>query len=485
MRAMASRAALAAALWALQAAMHIEQAQCQGEGSEDGDMGVTTEPPRPPPDEGGTKWFGVSSQNLRYIIAAVVCTVVAFFTITSLYYHLKRRRNRVEQLTGEGEGVQMADGQMGAHQGNYVPPGVQGPTYMPHSALSDRSGQSGTFGREDSFSASMASQSVHMSPHAYDAAASSRAGDYSLPGGKQDSRRSSTSVLSSSMSSSAANRIQIIPWEQIKIGKAIGKGAFKSVHLARWNAVEVAITKVSETMMEREVAVMAKLSKHPNLVQMFGVSNDLTNPSSMDQYLVMELMPHGSLDVLLQTSVAEGKRFTEPDRLSIAEQICAGMAAISGENVIHADLACRNVLVQSMAPFLVKISDFGLAKQQYTSALQYYNTTNNGIPVRWSSPEVFTQGKWSEASDVWAFGVTLWEIWSDGGIPFGLGPSGAEIQKMVLGGARLDQPDRCPDEVYEVMMKCWAEKPEDRPSFRQLMMEDFAALATGSSAEKV
>lgn len=128
----------------------------------------------------------------------------------------------------------------------------------------------------------------------------------------------------------------------------------------------------------------------------------------------------------------------------------------------------RNVLcfqLDATDPSLtdVKIGDFGLSK----SGLTYYGG-EEGLPAAWLSPETFAQRTWSEKSDVWAFGVTLWELFSEGCVPFADTESVALIGKAVVAGDRLSCPVGCPGDVYKVMQFCWQRRPEDRPTFRSL-----------------
>jgi len=191
------------------------------------------------------------------------------------------------------------------------------------------------------------------------------------------------------------------------------------VYRATWNGSDVAVTKLDKAhgsmMADKEIAVMAQLSKHPNLVQLYGVTED----SYGNQHLIMELVTLSSLDKMLTGQVPGVAGLTVDQKLKCGEQVCAGMVAIEAEGLVHCDLAARNCLVQSVAPFLVKLSDFGLSKT-YQEVEEALGKAAREIPVRWTAPEVMVNGAWSEKSDVWSFGVLLWEIWSDGDVPFGL-----------------------------------------------------------------
>lgn len=133
---------------------------------------------------------------------------------------------------------------------------------------------------------------------------------------------------------------------------------------------------------------------------------------------------------------------------------------------IHRDLACRNCLVSSYDPEqrVVKIGDFGLARDIYSN--DYYRKDGLGLmPVRWTSPECVEDGVFTAQSDIWAFGVLCWEVMTMGQQPYPA-RSNLEVLSYVKSGGRLSCPADCPEELYHLMLKCWSERKEDRPSFR-------------------
>ncbi|EFJ42275.1 hypothetical protein VOLCADRAFT_47055, partial [Volvox carteri f. nagariensis] len=149
--------------------------------------------------------------------------------------------------------------------------------------------------------------------------------------------------------------------------------------------------------------------------------------------------------------------------LMMCEQICHAMCEMASAGVLHRDLAARNILVQSMQP--VHVSDFGLARRllHVGSAAA---STGSLVPVRWSAPEVLRTGAgWSEKSDVYSYGVTMWEIFSNGAEPYA-NRSDVEAAEAIVGGERLPRPKDCPHQVYALMRDCWHQDPARRPSFQ-------------------
>ena len=150
------------------------------------------------------------------------------------------------------------------------------------------------------------------------------------------------------------------------------------------------------------------------------------------------------------------------DQLYISEQVAAGMAYLSERKFVHRDLATRNCLVGEGME--VKIADFGLSRNIY-SADYYKANENDAIPIRWMPPESIFYNRYTSESDVWAYGVVLWEIFSHGMQPY-YGMAHEEVIYYVRDGNILARPgDDCPAELYNLMRLCWSTHPTDRPSF--------------------
>lgn len=149
------------------------------------------------------------------------------------------------------------------------------------------------------------------------------------------------------------------------------------------------------------------------------------------------------------------------EQLCIARQVAAGMAYLSERKFVHRDLATRNCLVGEN--MVVKIADFGLSRNIY-SADYYKANENDAIPIRWMPPESIFYNRYTTESDVWAYGVVLWEIFSYGLQPY-YGMAHEEVIYYVRDGNILSCPDNCPLELYNLMRLCWSKLPADRPSF--------------------
>nr|BAA81723.2 protein tyrosine kinase [Ephydatia fluviatilis] len=211
----------------------------------------------------------------------------------------------------------------------------------------------------------------------------------------------------------------------------------------------------------READAMAALD-HCNIVRLFGIC--VGDPIC----LVMELARQGPLNKFLR------KRPTFPviKILNMALQVSRGMAYLEEVRFVHRDLAARNVLV--VDDDNVKISDFGMSRAIGAGSEYYKAETAGRWPLKWYAPECIYYAKFDSKSDVWSYGVTVWEAFSFGAKPYA-GLKGQDIMQMLEGNQRLDSPEKCPQPIYDIMLRCWAWRPEDRPSFSELssMLKDI------------
>uniref|UniRef100_A0A8C3ILL5 Tyrosine-protein kinase n=1 Tax=Chrysemys picta bellii TaxID=8478 RepID=A0A8C3ILL5_CHRPI len=254
-------------------------------------------------------------------------------------------------------------------------------------------------------------------------------------------------------------------WEinpsELTFMRELGSGLFGVVRLGKWRAqYKVAIKAIREGAMYEEdfieeAKVMMKLT-HPKLVQLYGVCTQ-----QKPIYIVTEFMEHGCLLNYLRQKRGH---FNKDTLLTMCQDVCEGMEYLERNSFIHRDLAARNCLVNESG--VVKVSDFGMTR--YVLDDQYTSSSGAKFPVKWCPPEVFNYSRFSSKSDVWSFGVLMWEVFTEGKMPFEKNTN-YEVVTMVSQGQRLYRPKLATKNVYEVMVMCWHEKPEGRPTFEDLL----------------
>uniref|UniRef100_A0AAY4B0Y2 Tyrosine-protein kinase n=1 Tax=Denticeps clupeoides TaxID=299321 RepID=A0AAY4B0Y2_9TELE len=263
-----------------------------------------------------------------------------------------------------------------------------------------------------------------------------------------------------------------IPRETLKMVKKLGAGQFGEVWMGYYkNHQKVAIKTLKAGTMEPEAflqeANLMKKLQHERLVRLHAVVTE--EPI----FIITEYMANGSLLDFLKTE--DGKRLKLPKLIDMSAQIAEGMAYIERKNYIHRDLRAANILVSET--LLCKIADFGLAR-----IIESEYTAHEGakFPIKWTAPESINYGTFSIKSDVWSFGVLLTEIVTYGRTPYP-GMTNPEVIRNLDKNYRMPCPDSCPDEVYQLMLTCWKEKPEDRPTFDHLqdLLNDFFVATEG------
>uniref|UniRef100_A0A670ZBM4 receptor protein-tyrosine kinase n=1 Tax=Pseudonaja textilis TaxID=8673 RepID=A0A670ZBM4_PSETE len=273
----------------------------------------------------------------------------------------------------------------------------------------------------------------------------------------------------------------VLEWNDIKFQDVIGEGNFGQVLKARIKKdglrMDAAIKRMKEYASKDdhrdfagELEVLCKLGHHPNIINLLGACEHRGY-----LYLAIEYAPHGNLlDFLRKSRVLEtdpafaianstASTLSSQQLLHFAADVARGMDYLSQKQFIHRDLAARNILVGEN--YVAKIADFGLSRGQEV----YVKKTMGRLPVRWMAIESLNYSVYTSNSDVWSYGVLLWEIVSLGGTPY-CGMTCAELYEKLPQGYRLEKPLNCDDEVYDLMRQCWREKPYERPSFAQILV---------------
>ncbi|XP_061463029.1 focal adhesion kinase 1 isoform X6 [Rhineura floridana] len=253
--------------------------------------------------------------------------------------------------------------------------------------------------------------------------------------------------------------------ERIELGRCIGEGQFGDVHQGVYvtpenPAMAVAIKTckncTSDSVREKflQEALTMRQFDHPHIVKLIGVITE--NPV----WIIMELCTLGELRSFLQV------RKYNLDLASLilyAYQLSTALAYLESKRFVHRDIAARNVLVSSTD--CVKLGDFGLSR--YMEDSTYYKASKGKLPIKWMAPESINFRRFTSASDVWMFGVCMWEILMHGIKPF-QGVKNNDVIGRIENGERLPMPPNCPPTLYSLMTKCWAYDPSRRPRFTEL-----------------
>uniref|UniRef100_UPI003AAFFEAD focal adhesion kinase 1-like isoform X11 n=1 Tax=Centroberyx gerrardi TaxID=166262 RepID=UPI003AAFFEAD len=253
--------------------------------------------------------------------------------------------------------------------------------------------------------------------------------------------------------------------DRIELGRCIGEGQFGDVHQGVYispenPALSVAVktckNSTSDSVREKflQEALTMRQFDHPHIVKLMGVITD--NPV----WIIMELCTLGELRSFLQV------RKYSLDLASLilySYQLSTALAYLESKRFVHRDIAARNVLVSTAD--CVKLGDFGLSR--YMEDSSYYKASKGKLPIKWMAPESINFRRFTSASDVWMFGVCMWEILMFGIKPF-QGVKNNDVIGRIENGERLAMPPQCPPTLYSLMTKCWSYDPSKRPRFTEL-----------------
>ncbi|KAL1501947.1 hypothetical protein ABEB36_007171 [Hypothenemus hampei] len=254
--------------------------------------------------------------------------------------------------------------------------------------------------------------------------------------------------------------------DHIELGIILGKGQFGDVHKGtvttkEGTTIPVAIktcksdadASTTEKFLE-EAYIMQKFD-HPHIIKLIGVCSDTP------VWIVMELAKLGELRAYLQSKKLELQLET---LLTFSFQLSTALSYLESKKYVHRDIAARNVLVSSETS--VKLADFGLSRWMGQDQ-SYYRASKGKLPIKWMSPESINFRRFTTASDVWMFGVCIWEILMLGVKPF-QGVKNNDVIGKIENGERLPLPENCPPRLYSLMSQCWAYEPTKRPSFKDI-----------------
>uniref|UniRef100_A0A4W3JW19 Tyrosine-protein kinase n=1 Tax=Callorhinchus milii TaxID=7868 RepID=A0A4W3JW19_CALMI len=257
----------------------------------------------------------------------------------------------------------------------------------------------------------------------------------------------------------------VLNHEDVTLAELLGKGNFGEVFKGTLkDKTQVAVKTCKEDLPQElkikflSEARILKQYDHPNIVKLIGVCTQ-----RQPIYIVMELIPGGDFLSFLRKKKDELKM---KQLVKMSLDAAAGMAYLEGKNCIHRDLAARNCLVGESN--VLKISDFGMSRQEDDGI--YSSSGLKQIPIKWTAPEALNYGRYSSESDVWSYGILLWETFSLGVCPYP-GMTNQQAREQVEKGYRMSTPQKCPEEIYNIMLRCWEYKPENRPNFSDIHKE--------------
>ncbi|KAM9726900.1 inactive tyrosine-protein kinase 7 isoform 2-T2 [Menidia menidia] len=276
---------------------------------------------------------------------------------------------------------------------------------------------------------------------------------------------------------SHANDKLHFPRTNLQTITTLGKGEFGDVLLSKAKGIDegeeesVVLVKSLQSRDEqlqldfrREAEMFAKLG-HPNVVRLLGLCRE-----AEPHYMILEYYDLGDLKQFLRISKskddkAKSQPLSTKTKVSICAQVARGMEHLSNHRFVHKDLAARNCLINSQRR--IKVSSLSLSKDVYNS--EYFHYRQAWIPLRWLPTESVFEDDFSTKSDVWAFGVLMWEVFSHGEMPYSKLSDDEVLEGLKTGKLKLPVPDGCPSKIYKLMVRCWALGLKERPSFTDIV----------------
>jgi len=293
------------------------------------------------------------------------------------------------------------------------------------------------------------------------------------------------------------------PRQKLTLGIQLGEGAFGQVFQA--DAVDIAANKgktvVAVKMLKddatdkeladlvQEMEVMKIIGRHINIINLLGCC---TQEGAL--YVIVEFAKYGNLRDYLRSRRPLNSGYEKPikcgdseetpltykDLVSFAYQVARGMEYLASKMCIHRDLAARNVLVAE--GHILKIADFGLSRNVPKTDYYRKKTSDGRLPVKWMAPEALFDRKYTTKSDVWSYGVLLWEIFTLGGNPYPSVPV-ERLFELLREGHRMERPPYCSLEMYNIFLECWQHEPRHRPSFSDLVQDLDRILALSTTED--